>query len=454
LKDRSTILKELKRGASFTLRKKDYEDIIERIKNGNSILHDLVNQSCGLEPSRQQRSQARLIKLIRGLARSLFQAIQNATTCRCLKPYEVCLELVPRKALILPGDLEDNIAKDFVFHVAFGNHKTFPADETGRTSDLTKARRWEKFDLRLGDFTTKPLSIPENTCPIVATPASKSQRKVAWSQATNTSTTLTTQTLLESSKVVTSLPPAATQSNRPLPDICLDLSKPQGTRVTNCHGYINDTDREFGLYPPKEVREIHDTITLRQLLSKNEQFNWEFDCIQKLKVALAITTNILHLYKTPWLGRTVTLDDFVFFREDASLLSGPDTLDRPFIAKGITNSQDASVVSKFKPVNLMVLSLGLLLTQIIIGSTVEELDVKDTVDMNMNTIVSKYEMGNSFSDRVLENGGLSYAAVVKWCLSNVFSLANLENENFCQTFYNEVVARIEEDVGYLEAGTL
>lgn len=47
----------------------------------------------------------------------------------------------PRNAIIVPGDDEDDVAKDFGFHVAFGSHGTIPTDDTGRTLENQKPRR-------------------------------------------------------------------------------------------------------------------------------------------------------------------------------------------------------------------------------------------------------------------------------------------------------------------------
>jgi hypothetical protein len=225
-----------------------------------------------------------------------------------------------------------------------------------------------------------------------------------------------------------------------------------GSKTSNGY-YITDSIRDFGLYPRKKQGEQDATITLRQLLTEGGERNRDFDCLQKLKVALAISTNILHLYKTPWLARMVTLDDFVFIisRKDVSLLSAPDALDKPFIARKIPHIANPEAPgAKYRPSNLMVLSLGVLLIQIIIGRAIDELDMTAPADMDMNESLAKYESGKLYNDKVMENGGPSYLAVVKWCLQNGFGMANLQHEMFRQKFYDEVIAVLKDDVGYLE----
>ncbi|EHK23944.1 uncharacterized protein TRIVIDRAFT_67590 [Trichoderma virens Gv29-8] len=119
LADKVSIIRELKKGVSFTLNKKDYIGIVSRIKLGNLALSELARNNRGLEAARRQRSQARLIKLVRGLSDGIFQAIQNSTTCECVTSHRVCLELVTRDAVLTPNDLDDDVARSFKFHVAF-----------------------------------------------------------------------------------------------------------------------------------------------------------------------------------------------------------------------------------------------------------------------------------------------------------------------------------------------
>jgi hypothetical protein len=445
-------LKELKHGTSFTLKKKDYEDIISRLKSGNSILHDLAGQGCSLEPERQQRSQARLIKLLRDLARSLFQAISNATNCRCPRPHQACLELVPRSTVIVPTDNDDEVAKDFNFHIAFGTHETLAGD--GEAWQTQKPRKWDTFNLKVGKFPAPSIPVDAPSTPIRQNHP-KPHRRVGWAspsipQATKPGSMTSTQTLVSNTlsmgipRISASAPPQTLLTN-----LCRDLIKRQKITARDCHGYIADSTREFGLYLGQGDGVLQEMVTLRQLLAGEEQSNLSFDFSQKLKIALAISTSVLHLHKTPWITGPVTLNDFIFLKEDVNLVSGPGSLDKPFVAKIVTKNANHNPPTKFRPVNMTVLSLGALLTQVIIGKTNTELDMPDAADMDMNTILAKYEAGTKLSHLVLQNGGAHYESAVKWCFNNVFSVANLDNEEFCQKFYNNVVAVLEKDISSL-----
>ncbi|OAA58662.1 hypothetical protein ISF_06445 [Cordyceps fumosorosea ARSEF 2679] len=449
IKDRTSILRELKQSASFSFKKKDYQVIIDRIKTSNSILHDLASQSCGMDSSRQTRSQARLIKLIRGLAKSLFHALWNATTCDCITPHQVCLELVPRKAVIVPSDAEEDVAKNFSFYVAFGSHG-IPAETSADTLQRQKPQ-WNTFDLRIENIETN-LAIRPVYAPL-ATAAPTPSKRVGWSASlsSGSNSAQSTRTLVDASRTLLAMPARTVHAHDPIANICRDIFGRQTMAATPCHGYITDATRTFGLYPRSQAADTIGPVTLRELLDEHIHGGMDLDFKRKLQVALAIATCVLHLYKTPWLPRVVTLDDFVFLRADVSLLSGPLAAELPFIAKSglngsLTPSHDDQ---QRRPVNLTILSLGALLIQVIVGRTIDELNMPGDAEMSMNGIVTRYEAGSRLRDRVLENGGVRYAGAVKWCLDNVFNMASLENEAFCQEFYNQIVVRLQEDVSYL-----
>jgi len=172
------ISRELKRGVAFTLKKKDYDGVLAKIKTANSVLHDLAGQNSTLELNRRHRSQARLIRLIRGLARSIFDALLfSLSPCSCARSHDVCLELEPRAAILVPTDLDEEVAKSFTFHVAMSSHSEVPTPKPNATATSV---RWESMHIKPTDF-EKPKS--QTTVPskvTLMTKPSKAPRHVAW----------------------------------------------------------------------------------------------------------------------------------------------------------------------------------------------------------------------------------------------------------------------------------
>ncbi|KAJ3459399.1 hypothetical protein MRS44_015472 [Fusarium solani] len=476
------IMKELRRKASFSLRKKDYEGIIARIKTANSVLRDLAGQNRDLEPSRRRRSQARVTKLIRGLSRSIFDALRSAATCRCVQSHDVCLELVPRKAVLVPSDVEDEVAKNLNFHVVLGSYES-PSAETDcsgqdekRVKPLERPTRWDSLSVQFEPKSELNMKSPSSLSVPLSNPRPPSpRRRVRFRESLGfisrrelTSSSTETLTIVSGKNLVVTTTPVPIEALPPVltSDLCQVIftwhEEPREPATERC-GYIADPHRTFSLYPQHRHPESSSAVTLRQMLEgKNPEFQ-ELDLLEKLRIALAISMSILHLYDTPWLAGILTLDDVMFLRESQKATSHPDSPLRPFIAKNFVRKSDAAAPVEAsqqskprkpsKAMNLTVLSLGAMLIQVMIGQAVPVLDMAADSNMDLNAMLEKHEAGGTFSDEVLQSGGWNYMAAVKWCLEteSVLGIMGLENEDFCQRFYEAVVARLEKDIQQLSS---
>lgn len=153
----------------FTLKKKDYNDIISRLKSANTFLHDLVKDSRVLGASRKRRSHNQILRLLRTLARSLFDALRDVVIgCYCPHPYKACLELVVRDlAFIRYLDTEDELAKEVPFHVVLSSvvsENTLVEFEELPPPNI----RWTSFRLQCRDFNSFFLQSTEATSPPIS----------------------------------------------------------------------------------------------------------------------------------------------------------------------------------------------------------------------------------------------------------------------------------------------
>ncbi|KAK0755414.1 hypothetical protein N5P37_012242 [Trichoderma harzianum] len=418
--DKLSIIRELKKGASFTLNKKDYIDIVSRIKRGNLALSELASKSRGLEPTRQKRSQTRLIRLIRGLSNGIFNAIRNATTCACVAPHRVCLELAPRDAILIPSDVDDVVAQSLKFHVAFGSDISIGNKDTEEAYNLMKGQlmnRWNNIYFRLGSFEC-------NKTPTLSPSPS----------------TITASTI--------AVPPNTTKVAK-VTDLCRMLIGKNKQPFLDCFGYIADTPRTFGIYPPTLYLDGCAILTLTELLEGKQSKVARFDYPEKLKVAHAIAVNTLHLHSTQWVEESLTLDNVIFFLpssdDDADIVS----LARPFVVRNLLTPYNKQITSSntSRPVNLAVFSLGALLVQVMIGRVESALEMAGMMDVR--TVLSKRDAGKRLFDQLLESGGANYKSAVEWCFDSVLHVAGLQNDKCCQQFFQEVVSRLEEDVQLL-----
>lgn len=443
--DRSTILKEWKNNAYFSLNKKDYKDILARLKDGNAALNTLATQNNVLEPTRRSRSQAKLAQIIRKLSKEVYSVFLSVLTCSCPHNLGLGLAAISRKDAILPED------------DGYGTEMAIPFDIVLESDG--KTQRWNRLRAQLVEEKDRQPMPPTADSP-TSFSLSRSPRMVRWSSSltirTSSRTTYVTQTApekqsssyLSASKHLSSntLPTAIT-------DLCLTLQmgKYKTFATSDCFGDISCNSRRFNLYHQDCQPDHLSAIRLSTILANQDiRGSLKFNYTERLKLALLLSYSVLHLYKTPWLANTVTPQDIVIIREHTS----PNTssyLSRPFLAKIPPSSATPSATpiqstqAEGRPMDLTILSLGLVLIQIMIGRQISDLALGP--DMGMKSTLSKKEVASKYIASVMESGGMNYAGAVQWCLGSILSVKCLDHEEFAQDFYNAVIVSLEGDLG-------
>ncbi|KAI3331718.1 hypothetical protein HD806DRAFT_529498 [Xylariaceae sp. AK1471] len=465
-RDRASILEAFKQNTSFTLKRKEYGGILSRIKASNAALQDLSKVHRELEPDRRRRSQSRVTKLLRGLSRSIYNALCSAVTCACVYSHMVGLQLVYRDAVVLPTDIEEMVARSFDFQIALRTLEVTNENETMdnlhhvNVNGAQLMSRWKKFQLRLIED-SKPIPSLPRALPTSTSPSTK--HGVRWASMIKfespkrlSLSPSTTQPLIQ-----TSIPLRKTTKNTEralskVSNLCEVAQRKVEAKAIDRYGYVLDTERKFELSPSKDEVSPSKAITLYQVIDGCISDLPPFGFQERLQVALALSVSVLHLHGTPWLSQIVTLDDIVFLYWDTNTTNKRQcTPYQPFVTKNIPNGPASHAAtssttlptqspSPVRPINLAVLSLGALLIQIILGRVENELMVTDHMDIS--TIVSKREIGRRLEEEILVNGGINYADAVKWCLDSVYGVSGLQNDKFCQNFYEAVVAPLEDDI--------
>ncbi|KAL1863135.1 hypothetical protein Daus18300_008128 [Diaporthe australafricana] len=421
----------LKHSAYFTLKKKDYNEIMARLKGGNAVLNTLANQNSSLEPTRRSRSQAKLARLVRKLSKGMYTALQNVITCSCSSSHNLGLEMSPRKDIMLPGDEEDEIAQSLDFGVVIGSHVQ------------KQLQRWDKVRVQLAANEIVLPSTPPTT-PSPDMPRSRSPR-VRWSIRTPQTTVVVSKaTDQHASHLSVSVQGSPILQPSAITNLCHMLRKGKGkATVPDYCGYISNTASKFNLFHQHCQPENLSAVTLRTILNGPGSVMKQFKYAQRLEIAICLSYSVLHLYNTPWLARTFTTDDIVFIMEQ------PNCLGRPFLARVLpklsASAYNPPEQATFRPMDLTILSLGLVLIQVIVGRHIEDLAV-DPDNKGMDSIISKQEAASQMTGSILENGGMNYANAVQWCLSSVLSVACLDDENVGQEFHEAVISRLEADM--------
>ena len=187
------------------------------------------------------------------------------------------------------------------------------------------------------------------------------------------------------------LPPLTT-------DLCHTIKKKgkhKTPATTGCFGSISCKSRRFNLYH-QDCRPDHvSTVYLSTILDDREHGGGliKFNYVERPKLTLSLSYSVLHLHKTPWLANTVGPEDITFLGEQqqvprkAACLPG-----RPFLAKTLPSGtsdegQIQPMQAEGRPMDLTILSLGLLLIQIMIGRRIG--DLAPAPDMRMSLTLSK-----------------------------------------------------------------
>ena len=77
----------------FVLSREHYDDLLDRIREGNEALSTLTSQSIALEQPRKERRQTALLEKIRQYASGAFNAIESSLQCACKSQHRTGLQL-------------------------------------------------------------------------------------------------------------------------------------------------------------------------------------------------------------------------------------------------------------------------------------------------------------------------------------------------------------------------
>lgn len=439
---------------SFTLNRGDYNNVLSRIKKGNSSLEELASNNRRLEPNRRKQSQARLIHFVRGLSKDVVQAIQTSITCECIASHRVCLELVTRDAVLTTSDKNDNVAQDWNFHVAFGSDDNAGINSTDyqdMSANGQLPNRWSNIYLRLGTFgfirtaaiKPKPLPVPADPEPTKKPLLERLKLRRRKDKNMPPSTIL--KGMREANSCLHGSMAFTAASYQPVSNLCHTLSSYSQRPDTYSLGYVASPDRQFGIYLPKSRMDRCTVSTLREILEGKRQLSHP----EKLKIAHAIAVNTLYLSNTPWVDECLTLDTIMFFLPSDDGDVDSILLDRPFVVKNFSTPPSQQSIPPRRPrsVDRAVFSVGALLIQLMIGKTENELEM--TGPMNPRTIIAKRDAGRQLFDQLLESSGFNLKPAIEWCFNSVYHrMGGLQDDEYCQRFFEEVVSRLEEEIRY------
>ncbi|KAH7126102.1 hypothetical protein EDB81DRAFT_810411 [Dactylonectria macrodidyma] len=404
------VKKQIKR-ALFVLQKSNHEEILTRIRDGVSALQRVAIQDTELELDRKSRSQGRLNKLINEISSSIYHALKSTLTCKCSSLHDVGLRLAPPSRTITPADEDDEIIKELQFRIAISQME----------STKPSSRQWNELRFQISEDQaneqTTQLSLKETSS------AKKSVRFLTVSSATSTAIgSHPTQTSVMLQSAISSLSLSTDQSNtgptqpRQIKDLCEAMRGMEKQKCGEQCGHIQDCitpkHHNYGVYVLESPGsgEEWTLVPLKGILQNPNLLYGE-----RLRLAWVIACSALQMHGTPWISSVPKSDGIYLVQK-----YGAPQYRNVFILKHFPErGHGTSTSQSTKPsANPFLLSLGILLIELILGQSIENLQATRVPETGSGIPqhVLDYEVANSLLGRVMMAAGSRYCSAVERCL--------------------------------------
>lgn len=280
--------------------------------------------------------------------------------------------------------------------------------------------------------------------------------------STSTSATTTISVVQDTSLLTPPIP-----GDRAAVSLCERLSAAKEGPPLHCYGLVVDPSdgKEYGVYPAATAKDGRrawpwSTVSLRQVLrqqagtpllveaGKGKDVSLPNLTYQdRLALALSISSSVLQLHETPWLGgRAFTCDDILFLDHYRGGDGGDGGGVTPmyaqaFVATSVPGSPGADVAARVavnagSDFDLTLLWLGVLLIELVLGHVFCLADDPKALEVYTTAKKMLYE--------VEQRSGIDYAGAVQWCLDQRRRKLNIEDDMCQQDIYKNVVALLED----------
>ncbi|KAI1053766.1 hypothetical protein LB507_007430 [Fusarium sp. FIESC RH6] len=433
----------------YRIRRDDYKDDIAAISKGISDLESLTNLSIKLEPIRRKLSRGKVFKVLRNLLTGVYRAL--CSSIFCTHPHDVSLELSPRFIDIRYEYDDKEVIRNAQFKMAISFQMLEgPALE----------RFWDEVNIKTE---TSVATIESQACLPQPQATGTKGRSFDFRQALSFMNFSNSTHRVGSVTATISRPSEAFAFSKTCPEdgrqeqpvnLCMALRNARTARPL-CYGYLidkEDANRQFQVYPSGTITNSNywSVITLDDILQGTEGLRPLVSLAEKIRLALAIASSVLQLSKTPWLTQALTRKDVHFFRRDDTF-----SYDRPFLLRNFKESivQPISTPQRFfYLVNPTLFALGILLLEIILGQSFEQLR---SPFKRLNIIDPHGTIHDSIvAHKLLERVALinpAYQVVIQRCI-DCTETRGLDEDDFRQEVYNDVVMELEALVDSTKIG--
>lgn len=442
--------------ASFSLQKRDFDDLIERLQKHNRYLEKFTNRSIEFEPSRRKRKQSSRLQKLGEYAKSVFHALEASFVCDCRdsNSHTALFGLAPRSSQLTSRSSKQQGKIEFQVVIS----GIFPE----KAAPLDEAIIWQEMSLESAEDNPESYvqsqinQQPTQSLGYLSTASTGSvtltRKSVRFFQALQTRSSIpsqsSSQTTLTQNTSTTIIPTQSTISiPQPQPshvdisNMCKIICTSPASPHPDCLGYIVDGDRKFLLYPLARSsapgKKCWSTVSLRQILQNTVASAPPLTPWDRLTLAATVASAVLQLHASPWLKSAWNNDDVLFLQREGERL-----YKQVFVAKQVPDPGKAAVEpSSFSIFNETLLALAIVLVELSLGP-LETLqtpeDLRAGICANMVTLwrlVENDEIGIVF--------GPKYQSAVKRCIE-LAKASNSLDEHVQQDLYDGVVSILED----------
>lgn len=404
-----------KQRLKFCLKKKEYDGLVSKLQKQNTALSKLTTQTLALEPSRSAR-QLPDFELIRNYVTSIYKMLCSGLQCACRESHIISLRLEGIKCCFSAVELPP-------FRVVFSySANASPPDQTPLIIGTVDIRPMDNESQK---------SLPVRTRPV---------KRVSF-QAVQAPVSTTTNAQKPTN------PPGSVQ----VKDLCHAMRHFKDNPIEKCMGFLEDSaaSQKLGLYQPDTTLHSHNIhqpplSSLNEILTGSRRVYSGY----RRRLAVLLSSNLLQLYRTPWL-------DDIWSHDEITFLAGEDEgLKYPFISRISTRQvcpdiADSGLSQWDGPIqNRSLFALGILLIELCLERPFADLRTAMSSEKQGLITASDYDIANALLDNVANEYGDWYSSVVRRCIRCTFDTEklDLDDDEFRKAVYKGVVLPLEDDL--------
>lgn len=415
----------------FSLNKRDYAELMIRIKNANTILHRLTFQRQNIE-SQQCATKISVpdFRNINERARGFYSILSSGWTCPCQSSHAISLRLEPRIGGIVSDDDADD--EEHQFHILFQYGYQHPIPSAVNISPWI----WDEA------YAYVTREQPASNGPASGCHLHTGKGVRFASQATRAvKAALKPEPNLQPIKDLCS---AIQTLQKPQRDVCLRLLARE----------IAKQEYELRIYLTEMLpqnTEQWSVSTLRKALRRGRRFPKR----DRVRLAVVLASSVLQLHETPWLDDDWGIDNIYFVERP-----GFAAYEQPFVSRGLDSRSSGPRTAIPKHLERMIrnqplFALGVALIELWYGESLSELHEDEDGPQNspdpQSGFLTKFNTADRLADELADDAGTKYSDAVRRCIRCDFSLRvnKLEDVQFQRAVFHGVVAKLKESYDFM-----